>query len=177
MIGKSFIYKLFLGLALCGFSLGFANAQQIIDGKRYYNRAKGETPSHLPVPRFVSLKYNKINGRAGPDEDYPVKFIYHRQGLPVKVIAETDEWRKIQDPEGTTVWVHKRMLDAKRTLIIRQNGINVVVLRDKPRDDSKAIANLSNGVIGEIIEQTPGWCRVKIGGYKGWVRATEVYGA
>ena len=177
MIGKTIISKLIIGVFACSFMFNGANAQQVLDGKRFYDRAKGETPSHLPVPRFVSLKYNKINGRAGPDEDYPVKFIYHRQGLPVKVIAETDEWRKIQDPDGTTVWVHKRMLDARRTLMIRPNGANSVILRDKPRDDSKAIANLANGVVGEIIEQTPGWCRIKVGGYKGWIRAVDAYGA
>ena len=153
-----------------------ANAQQIINGKRYYNRAKGETPSGLPVPRFVSLKFGKINGRSGPDENYPVRFVYHRRGLPVKVIAETDEWRKIQDPDGAVVWVHKRMLDAKRTIMTRQNGIYPVVLRKKPDDNSKIIAKVSSGVIGDIVEIANGWVRVKLSGYNGWLRIGETYG-
>src|SRR5574339_414312 len=53
--------------------------------------------SGLPVPRYSSLRYDKVNGRAGPSLDYPIAWTYERQGLPVVIVRESEEWRKIRD--------------------------------------------------------------------------------
>ncbi|HWT52310.1 MAG TPA: SH3 domain-containing protein, partial [Caulobacter sp.] len=71
------------------------------------------TPSGLDVPRYVSLKYAEVNARNGPDEAHQLLWIYHAKGLPVQVVAETREWRRICDPEGGLAWVHKRTTDGR----------------------------------------------------------------
>ncbi len=136
-----------------------------------------DTPSKLPVPRFVSLRFNKVNGRAGPSEDYPIKFVYKRQNLPVKINAETPEWRRIQDPDGTIVWVHKRNLQSKRTLIIRSSktAITNIPLFSKPNEQSKIIARINNGTICEILKSEAGWRKIKIGNYTGWILAIDAW--
>ena len=63
----------------------------------------------MPVPRYVSLKFDKVNARAGPGDDHKLLFVYRVRGLPLQVIAETSEWRRVCDPEGTLAWVHKRV--------------------------------------------------------------------
>ena len=42
--------------------------------------------SGLPVPRFVSLKSDRVNMRKGPGTDYPTAWVYRRAGLPLEVI-------------------------------------------------------------------------------------------
>ena len=56
--------------------------------------------SGLPVPRFVSLKPDRVNVRGGPTRDHDVTFVYTRAGLPVEITAESDNWRRIRDWEG-----------------------------------------------------------------------------
>ena len=48
-----------------------------------------ETPSGLPVPRYVSLKFAEVNARGGPGDDYKLLWVYRAKGLPMQVIAET----------------------------------------------------------------------------------------
>ena len=74
------------------------------------------------MPRYSSLRYDKVNGRAGPSLDYPVTWTYERLGLPVVIVRESQEWRKIRDPQGDEVWVHRRMLAADRTAITTAAG-------------------------------------------------------
>lgn len=157
-----------------------SNAQNS-SAQRVYNREAGETPSKLPVPRWVSLRFNVVNGRTGPDSAYPVRWVYRQRGLPVRVVAETEEWRRIEDPDGAKVWVHKRMLEAKRTAITRPIAVNgarqIVNLYRDAEANSRIIATLNAGVIGEIVSVAPGWRRIKTGRYTGWVRANELWGA
>jgi SH3-like domain-containing protein len=142
-----------------------------------FNRAAGETPSGQPVPRFVSLKFAKIRGRAGPDFAYPIRWVYQRKGLPVRVIAETEEWRRIQDPEGAISWVHRRMIDGRRTGIVRPARDMRVAMRARPDSSARITAYASDGVIVDITDERPGWREIKAGRFKGWVPAAEIWGA
>lgn len=142
-----------------------------------FNRAAGETPSGQPVPRFVSLKFAKINGRAGPDRTYPVRWVYQRKGLPVRVIAETEEWRRIQDPEGSVSWVHRRMVDGRRTGIVRPTRDMRVGMHVKPESGARVAAWASDGVIVDITDERQGWREIKSGRFKGWVPVGELWGA
>src|SRR5947209_4444367 len=49
--------------------------------------------SGLPVPRFVSLKSDKVNVRSGPAKEQDVAWVYSRAALPVEVTAEFENWR------------------------------------------------------------------------------------
>jgi SH3-like domain-containing protein len=167
----------FLGLALALALLGGPASARAPSPSPPFDRAAGETPSRLPVPRLVSLRYSKVNARAGPDSAYPVRWVYTRRGLPVRVTAETEEWRRIQDPEGSVVWVHKRMLDARRTAVVRPSGAARVGLHRDPRSDARVTAWLADGVIGEVVEARPGWRKLRVGKHRGWVRASEMWGA
>src|SRR5215471_15023976 len=75
--------------------------------------------SGLALPRFVSLKSDRVNLRQGPGTDYPTSWIFRRAGLPVEVLKEFEGWRQIRDSEGTTGWVLGSMLSGRRTAILR----------------------------------------------------------
>lgn len=163
-------------LGVIAVSVGAVAGIAEASGMPPFNRAAGETPSGQPVPRFVSLKFAKINGRAGPDRSYPVRWEYRRKGLPVRVVAETDEWRRIQDPEGATCWVHRRMIDGRRTAIIRPSREMRLAMRTKPDSTSRIAAWASDGVIVDITDERPGWREIKSGRFKGWVPTSEIWG-
>ena len=93
------------------------------------------------IPRFVSLKSDRVNLRQGPGTEYPTAWVFRRAGLPVEVIKEFEGWRQVRDAEGTTGWVSGAMLSGRRTAVILpwlvrpgQGEPAVAVLRD---DDSE----------------------------------------
>ncbi len=134
-----------------------------------------DTPSGLPVPRFVSLKAKKTYCRAGPSFDHPVRLTFMRKGLPVIVVAETtDHWRKIRDREGDECWTHKSKLSGVETALVTKHKL---ILRKKPNDRAPWTARLGEGVIVEIEKSKGDWRRVKAAGNRGWALKKNLWGA
>jgi len=133
------------------------------------------TPSGMDVPRYVSLKYGEVNARAGPDEAHRLLWIYKVKGLPVQVVAETREWRRICDPEGNLAWVHKRTTDGRRSAMrVRAEPL---ALRAQPKADSRVAAYLAGRSVASLDRCDKGWCKLKAGGESGWAPQGEVWGA
>lgn len=132
--------------------------------------------SGLPLPRFVSLRADEVNLRAGPGVRYPVEWVFQRRNLPVEVVSEYGTWRKIRDWEGTQGWVHQSMLSAKRGVIIKGD---VRTLRKEPSTKADPVARAEAGVIGTLMEcpSNMTWCLVEVGGYRGWLRRAEFWGS
>src|ERR1700735_4108109 len=128
--------------------------------------ADEEDATGLPVPRFVSLQSSDVNMRVGPGTRYSINWVYKREGLPVEIIQEFDQWREIRDSEGTVGWVHKQMLQGKRTGLIT-GGIGV--LRRAPEEHGGPLLRADPGVIGRLLECEKDWCRIQIAGRKGWI--------
>jgi SH3-like domain-containing protein len=137
-------------------------------------------PSGLPLPRFVSLKSNRINLRVGPGRDYAVSWLYVKPGLPVEIIQEFDNWRRIRDQDGTEGWVLQTLLTGKRSAVAapwaKQDG-QPVSMFDKADDVSAVVARLEPGVLGKIEACDGQWCRMEAGGHDGFVRQTDIWGA
>ncbi|HEX5007540.1 MAG TPA: SH3 domain-containing protein, partial [Hyphomonadaceae bacterium] len=128
--------------------------------------------SGLPVPRYSSLRYGEVNGRAGPSRDYPVHWTYERVGLPVIIVRESQDWRKIRDPLGDEVWVNKSQLAGERTAITVGSG----GIRRAADSKSEYVARFEAGAILQLAECRPAWCRVEAEGRKGWVLRSELWG-
>ncbi|PTM97253.1 SH3 domain-containing protein [Mycoplana dimorpha] len=142
--------------------------------------AKG--PSGLPLPRFVSLKAKSINLRVGPSVDYAVAWRYMKSGVPVEIIQEYDNWRRIRDADGTEGWVNQALLSGERTAIaapwMRGKGTDVFVeMRSAPQSSSAIVARLEPGVMIKIDECNGDWCHANAQGTEGWVPQGEVWGA
>lgn len=129
--------------------------------------------SGLPVPRYSSLRNAPVNGRAGPSLDYPVRWSYRLQGLPVIVVRESADWRKIRDPQGDEVWVHRRMLAGDRSVMAMSAGS----LHQQPEAASRSTARFESGVLFALKECQGEWCEVESEGRIGWVPRTQLWGA
>src|SRR6478672_13751597 len=93
--------------------------------------------SGLPVPRFVSLKADKVNMHIGPAKTYEVKWVYQRAGLPVEITAEFENWRRIRDADGTEGWIYHSLLSGKRTgMVITKQPDELVAVHEAAAADS-----------------------------------------
>jgi SH3-like domain-containing protein len=135
---------------------------------------KQQTPSGYCVPRWLSLKRGEVFGRKGPGKDYPTVFVYHARGLPVQVVDETTEWRKICDPDGGAVWVASAMVDGRRTVMAA--GQAPLALRKSADDAAQASAYLRPRAVAALGRCKAGWCEVSAAGAAGWVRIAQVWG-
>ncbi|MGQ0663405.1 MAG: SH3 domain-containing protein [Pseudomonadota bacterium] len=132
--------------------------------------ARGEA---LPLPRYVSLRADEVNLRTGPGVRYPVEWILTRKHLPVEVLVEFENWRKIRDWQGTEGWVHQSMLSGRRSMIVTGD---IRPLRRRPDPGAPVVARLEPGVVGQVVECQDQWCRVEAGGAKGWMTRAEFWG-
>ncbi|MBB4081254.1 SH3 domain-containing protein [Brevundimonas lenta] len=133
------------------------------------------TPSRQPVPRWLSLKSDEVRAREGPGLDYRILWEYQVSGLPVQVIAETAEWRKICDPEGAVAWVHRSVVSSRRSVF---NASNVEIPIHAGRSTTSPVrARLSPRSLVSMDACEDGWCEVRVRRMHGWVRQNAVFGA
>ena len=114
---------------------------------------------------FLSLKNNKVNVRFGPGFDYPIKFIYKKKFLPIKVIDKKENFRRIIDHKKNSGWIHISQLRASRSLIT----LNEKILFKNSTKYSKPLAKLDQGRLLKIIKCEEKWCNIKTGDYSGWI--------
>lgn len=131
----------------------------------------------LPLPRFVSLKAQRVNVRSGPSNDHAVKWIFVRSGLPVEVVQEFENWRRIRDSEGDEGWVYWSLLSGKRTALVAPwGGGEPVLLHQSPDDKSRITATLDPRVVVGIESCDGKWCRVTGKGFKGYAPQGDLWG-
>ncbi|MBV6634195.1 MAG: hypothetical protein KI792_14305 [Alphaproteobacteria bacterium] len=131
----------------------------------------------LRLPRFVSLRRDKVNIRTGPGLSYPIDWVYQRAGLPIEVTAEFETWRRVRDFEGTEGWVHHSMLSGQRSAMIRgQDADQIRMLQAAPDTQAEPVARVEPGVIGVIRLCDGAWCELDVAGHVGWLPISALYG-
>ena len=129
------------------------------------------------LPYWASLDAGEVMMRSGPGRNFPGQWLYKRSGLPVKVIkvykSGTNEWRRVQDPDGTEGWMQANLLSDKRTALV--TGA-VRPLREKPAADALIVWRAEPGVVGRISQCGGGWCAFDVRGRTGFVEATHLFG-
>jgi SH3-like domain-containing protein len=133
-----------------------------------------KTPSGMPVPRFVVLKFAEVNARAGPGDDHRLLWVYRVRGLPVQVVAETAEWRRVCDPEGGLAWIHRRTTDGK-PMVMNRSAAPVPVFRSR-EPGAHQVANLNPRSLASLVTCDGGWCHIKADGVSGWAHANRLWG-
>ncbi len=134
--------------------------------------------SGLPLPRFVSLKSDHVNVRGGPNKDQDVAWVYTRPGLPVEIIAEYENWRRIRDRDGTEGWVYHSLLSGKRMAYVTKSKTqsDPVPVHESADADSAVRARLEPGVIGGVKHCDGHWCRFTGRGFDGWIEQDRLWG-
>jgi SH3-like domain-containing protein len=136
--------------------------------------ATGQAQSTKKTPYWASLDEGEARMRTGPSTEFPVKWIYKRQFLPVKVVAVHEVWRKVEDPDGDQGWMHVRLLSPDRTALVIGSGVGA--LRDAPEATARIAWRVEPGVVGRIEECAKGWCRLDVAGRTGYIEADRLWG-
>ena len=121
---------------------------------------------------YLMLKNSKVNVRMGPGLDYPVKFIYKKKNLPVKVIDKKENFRKVIDYKKNSGWIHISQLKKVNSIIVLSSRI----LFKKPTFYSKPIANIESGKLFVLEKCKKNWCKVSSQNYSGWINIDNVWG-
>ncbi len=124
------------------------------------------------VNYYVSLKYNKVHVRYGPSPNSPIKYIYKKKYLPLKVIDKKEHFRKIIDLKKNSGWIHKSQLIKSKSLIT----ISEKILYTKPTKYSEPVAKLEEGRLLILKKCLKNWCKIESDNYSGWIKNNNIWG-
>ena len=122
---------------------------------------------------FLMLKNKKVNVRYGPDLNSPIKYIYKKKFLPVKVIDKKGNFRRIIDLKNNSGWIHTSQLSKIKSFILLEDKI----LFSKPTKYSKPILKISKGRLLLVKKCNIKWCKIKTEEYIGWLKTNNVWGS
>lgn len=125
------------------------------------------------LPYWASISVDEARMRKGPSPDVPVIWEYRRKDLPVKVIARFENWRRIEDPDGTRGWMAARLLSRTRTAIVTGE---VRPLRASASPTAAIVYRAEPGVVGRITDCANGWCQFDVKGRRGWIETDHIWG-
>ncbi|MDO5657366.1 MAG: SH3 domain-containing protein [Paracoccus sp. (in: a-proteobacteria)] len=129
--------------------------------------------TRLPLPRYVSLKGSEGNVRRGPSLSHRIDWVFRHSGMPLRVVGEYGNWRRVVDRDGAGGWVHYILLSPVRTAIVQQD---MVEMRSRPDMNASVVAMIENGVIMRLNQCNPDWCRLSGNGATGWVPKPAIWG-
>ena len=121
---------------------------------------------------YLSLKKNNVNVRYGPSFDSPIKYVYKKIDLPLKLIDKKENFRRIIDLKNNSGWIHISQLKKVNSIIALENKI----LFKKPSDFSVPIAQIEKGRMLNIQKCEVDWCKVKTDSFKGWIKKDKIWG-
>lgn len=129
--------------------------------------------SGLPLPRFVSLRFSEVNLRRGPDQAQMIDWTYTRRRLPVMIIAEHNDWRRVCDQRAVTGWIHVSQLTSQRTV---RTVPEQTRMRMRPQEDARSLAEAEAGAILGLRRCRGEWCLVEAEGHAGWMPRQALWG-
>ena len=166
-----------MGLGRFGAVIVLATMLVVAPGVGHAAKDSVSVTSGLPIPRYVSLKSDHVNVRAGPTKDNDVAWVYTRAGLPVEITAEFENWRRVRDSEGAEGWVYHSLLSGRRTAVVTMKSKDELApLYDRADSGSAVAAKLQAGVVAQVKKCSNGWCRVSGNGFDGWIEQQRLWG-
>jgi SH3-like domain-containing protein len=129
--------------------------------------------TNLPLPRYVTLKGSEGNARRGPSLTHRIDWTFTLSGMPLKITAEHENWRRVEDADGVGGWVHYALLSGTRSVLVTED---MAEFRSAPEDDAAVVLQAEYGVVARLLECSANWCRIAADGTRGWVRKTSIWG-
>ena len=129
--------------------------------------------TRLPLPRFVSLKTGQGNARRGPGLTHRIDWVFTRAGMPLKITAEYEHWRRVEDQDGAGGWVHYSLLSGVRSVLVTTDMSQFL---ETPEADADVVYQAELNVVGKLLACSADWARVAVNGDKGWVKKSALWG-
>ena len=132
--------------------------------------------SGLTIPRIVSLKNTLTFMRTGPGKEFPIKYEINQKGYPVEIIAEFNNWRKVNTKDNLSGWIHTQLLSSFKTGLLITN----TSLKKRPSVSSKNLANLLPDLLVKVKKCNSQWCNIEVfknKNFVGWVKKNTIWGS
>lgn len=129
--------------------------------------------TNLPVPRYVSLKTGDGNVRRGPSLEHRIDWVFMHRNMPLRITAEFEHWRRVEDNEGQGGWIYYTLLSGVRTVLVTEPKTE---LHLGPDAKTGVVALAEEGVIGQLGACTRDWCTIDAGDAEGWVEKARLWG-
>ena len=126
----------------------------------------------LSAEEFVMLKNNKVNVRYGPSFEYPIKYVYTKKNLPIKVIDKKENFRRIIDHKHNSGWIHTSQLKKSSSVILTQDQY----IFTKPTKFSEPIALAEKGKLILLKKCKNNWCKISNKNISGWILFDNFWG-
>lgn len=135
---------------------------------------KGRGPvTNLPLPRYLSLKGSEGNARRGPSLSHRIDWVFKHAGMPLRVTAEFGNWRRVEDRDGASGWVHYSLLSGSRTVIVDED---MTQLHSRPDEKASVVALAESGAIAKLGKCSIDWCEITASDADGWVQKSKIWG-
>jgi SH3-like domain-containing protein len=129
--------------------------------------------TNLPLPRFASLKGTEGNARRGPGRTHRIDWVFTRAGMPLRVTAEYENWRLVEDVDGAGGWMHYALLSGVRSVLVM---VDMTPFHSLPDSRSAVVLKAEKGVIARILQCDADWCRLLVDGQRGWAQKSALWG-
>lgn len=150
--------KMLFFLLFLFFNLNFADANNVFKSQN----------------TFMSLKFSEVNGRSGPNSDFPIIFTYKLNGMPVKVLGEFDNWYKVMDFNGDVVWLSKHLVSKSRT-VMTTSDLSYIFYDSNVRHFYPKV-KVEKNVVLRLIKCKKDRCKIKINKMNGWINKSDIWG-
>ncbi len=125
------------------------------------------------TPYYASIAAGEARMRSGPGKNYPTLWVYRRADLPIKVIDIYQDWRRVEDPDGTRGWFQVGLLSDRRTAYVPGETVE---LRASPSAGAAVAWRAAPGVVGRLSRCSGSWCYFDVQGKGGYVEQTRLWG-
>ena len=122
---------------------------------------------------YLTLRNDKVNLRQGPSLNYPIKLVYNKKFLPILIKDKSGNFRKVLDHENNSGWIHISQLSKKKAAL---SILDELIVFQKPSIYSKPLVKLEIGRLCLVKKCKNDWCKIKTGGYSGWVEKQNLRG-
>jgi len=123
--------------------------------------------------KFLMLKNDKVNVRYGPSFDYPIKFVYKKIQLPIKIIDKKENFRRIIDHKNNSGWIHISQLRKSKSFV----ALKKKILFKKPSKFSKPLAKIDKGRLLIVKKCENNWCKIQTEEFNGWIDKKNIWGS
>lgn len=151
---------------------GMNGAASSTDPRLTHDPGKGPI-TNLPLPRYVTLKGSEGNARRGPGLTHRIDWVFTREGMPLKLTAEYEHWRRVEDVDGAGGWIHYSLLSGVRSVLVTTDMAQAYA---NPDEKSDVVYQSELGVIAKLLQCLPDWCRISVESEKGWVKKSALWG-
>ncbi|MDG1530473.1 MAG: SH3 domain-containing protein [Paracoccaceae bacterium] len=162
-----------LGRMFCGFSVLFSALILAATSSGIADENPRGSVTNLPLPRFVSLKASEGNVRRGPSLAHKIDWVFKHRNMPLQIVGEYGNWRRIKDRDGAGGWMHYSLLSGSRMVIISGDRTPLYILAD---EKSKKSAEAEDGALAKLEDCSLHWCFVRADNAKGWIPKSALWG-